>query len=268
MGFKMKETSLEKAKSILPAPFDWCEVPSGKVTLINRGLDKKYLYLKKDEPKSFDVPTFYMAKYPITNAQYQIFVMGEGYKNKAYWTEEGWNWKGERVIPNDDLDADFLLPNCPRVNVSWYEAVAFCRWFSAVTNENIMLPSHQQWQRAAQGNDGRLFAWGNNFDGTKCNYATKPYHNNCTSDVTKYSGLGDSPFAVVDMTGNVWEWCRTSYSTGEESLVGDDIRVLCGGSWGDWHPSSLQCSTHCGGIPNDGLDDRGFRCVLSKASHV
>ena len=124
------------AKDILPAPFAWIEIPG-----------KNYA----------------LAKYPLTNAQYAPFIKAGGYKNKQWWTEAGWQTcqKEKWIEPRYWQDKDFNGADQPVVGVSWYEAVAYCLWLSEQTGQKIMLPTEEQWQYAAQGDDGREYPWGN-----------------------------------------------------------------------------------------------------------
>jgi formylglycine-generating enzyme required for sulfatase activity len=229
---------------ILPPPFEWVEIPAGRVTLEAGG------YVPEGG-QTFDMPAFAIAKYPVTNAQYAKFVEAGGYNQRRWWTEAGWEAK-ERGI--DDVDgifvptgnawtqprypdfyADLSGTDYPVIFISWYEAAAFCLWLSEVASERISLPTDQQWQRAAQGDDGRVYPWGNEWDGKRCNNTPfgQKWINRRTSTVTQYAGKdkGDSPFGLVDMAGNVYEWCSTAYKTGSNDLQGNDDRIMRGGAW-------------------------------------
>ncbi|MDX2078679.1 MAG: SUMF1/EgtB/PvdO family nonheme iron enzyme [bacterium] len=241
--------------TILPPPFAWITIPAGQVTLKKHKYD--YDYIKADT--TFTVPTFQIAKYPITNAQYAKFIEAGGYNDKQWWTEAGWtarseNWQetydpdgpGGHVGGRVKTDIAWTEPSewtpsswnkeirhddQPVCGVSWYEAIAFCRWLTHATGEAVTLPTDQQWQRAAGGDDGRLFPWGNEWDATRCaNSIGTRTHNR--SLVYHYEGVGDSPFGVVDMVGNVEEWCLTAFKTGANDLEGDASRVIRGGSKG------------------------------------
>ncbi len=226
---RRKTQTLPRVEDILPPPFEWCEIPAGKVTLEKGG------YL--EEPTTFDVPAFAIAKYPITNAQFAKFVEAGGYGERRWWTDAGWhqkewdNWTEPRFWRKKEWNG----VEYPVVGVSWYEAVAFSQWLNEAAGAHsraplqITLPTEQQWQRAAQGDDGRAFPWGDEFDKAKCN--TSKSNIEQTTPVTKYP-QGASPYGVMDMSGNVWEWCLTAYKTGATALDGADRRCLRGGSWG------------------------------------
>jgi formylglycine-generating enzyme required for sulfatase activity len=213
--------------AILPLPFEWCYIPAGKVTI-------EYGEWKNDQynvtsRKDFEVAAFHMAKYPITNAQFEVFVTAkDGYRDARWWdySDEAKAWRAKNVQAQEST---FDGGHCPRTDVSWYEAVAFCQWLDAqVSGSGITLPTDQQWQRAAQGDAGRVYPWGNEFDKSRCN--TDESGIGRTTPVTHYPN-GASPFKVMDMAGNVWELCRTTWKDGSIELIGSGNRVRRGGSW-------------------------------------
>lgn len=255
--------SLPRSKSVelMPPPFEWIEIPAGKVTLINDWDDDPKVYLKKDQPQTFDVPAFAIAKYPITNDQYSLFVNAGGYRDSRWWTGHGWeirqqeNWLQPRYWKNTNFNG----ATQPVVGVSWYETIAFCKWFSDVSGEAILLPTEQQRQRAVQGDDGRQYPWGNDFDLARCNTFESKIGR--TTTVTQYAGKGDSPFGVTDMAGNVWEWCLTEYESGDSDIEGSGVRVMRGGSWFN-PPMHARADYRIWPDPNLWASIRGFRVVL------
>ncbi len=211
---------------LMPKPFDWIEIPAGKITLGGiEGANGGYI----TKATSFDIDAFAIAKYPLTNAQYKKFIKADGYNQPKWWTKEGWQVRKMKdwIVPHYWTDEKWNKPNYPLVGVSWYEAIAFCLWLSEVCNETIILPTDQQWQRAAQGDTEWIYPYGTQFDKTRCNFTNKG-----TTEVTSYEGKpkGDSPFGVVDMSGNIWEWCLTKYEMNNNHFDGEDVRVLRGGS--------------------------------------
>jgi formylglycine-generating enzyme required for sulfatase activity len=219
-------TSLE----VMPKPFAWVDIPAGKVTLTEGG------YVPKGG-QTFDLLAFSIAKYPVTNAQFAGFIGAGGYNDKGrkWWTAGGLQAKDKEnwMQPRYWDDAKWNQPDHPVVGVSWYEAVAFCAWLREVTGENINLPTDQQWQRAAQGDDGRDYPWGQNWISGRCNNSVSPEESSQTTLVTYFEGKdeGDSLFGVSDMAGNVWEWCVTDFNSGSSKLDRTVERVLRGGSW-------------------------------------
>jgi formylglycine-generating enzyme required for sulfatase activity len=239
---------------LLPQPFEWVHIPAGKVLLTPDDIDKEKSYLK--EATIFDIPAFSIAKYPVTNAQYEVFITHpDGYKNPKWWeySDEAKEWRAGRQEMNP---SKFDGYNCPRESVSWYDSVAFCLWLSAITGENITLPTEQQWQRAAVGDTKNIYPWGNKIDKTYANYGGSIGR---TTPVTQYS-KGASPFGVMDMGGNVWQWCLTVYKSGDISLTGDGGRVVRGGSWSfDSEYTFISCRN--GYAPDISFDDFGFFVV-------
>lgn len=220
--------------ALLPAPFAWVEVPAGTVTLINTWDDDPQSWLKRDQPRNFLISSFIIAKYPITNAQYGKFIQAGGYREARWWTQVGWatlrreKWSEPVVWGSKTLNRAAH----PVVGISWYEATAFCNWLSHASGESIVLPSEYYWQRAAQGNDRRIFPWGNRWDGSLCNNNVPPFGSTQTTPVTEFEGRGCSPFGVADVAGNCWEWCSSLYTV-KDTGFGDDTgyRVLRGGAY-------------------------------------
>jgi formylglycine-generating enzyme required for sulfatase activity len=275
VGTQRAVSSVSKPRviDILPKPFAWCEIPAGKVTLEEGG------YIPKGG-QTFDVPAFAIAKYPVTNAQYAKFIKAGGYQEKRWWTDEGWEALTQGIAwdsssssfkptgkvwtePRYWTDKNFNGAEQPIVGISWYEAVAFCTWLRELSGENVTLSTEQQWQRAAQGDDGRDYPWGNTFDKTCCNSNVDQSGIGKTTPVRQYEGKGDSPFKVVDMSGNVFEWCLTDYKSGSHLVDGTDVRVLRGGSWDFSDAAFFRCDSRNRGDPLNGYDDFGFRVSRS-----
>jgi formylglycine-generating enzyme required for sulfatase activity len=257
---KRLTTSLD----LMPQPFAWIDIPAGKVTLkTEKGWAKNYI--PEGKSQTFDVPAFAIAKYPTTNAQFAKFIEAGGYNQQKWWTEAGWQTKEEQkwTEPRYWQDSQRNQPDHPVVGVSWYEAIAFCLWLSEATGEKVMLPTEQQWQRAAQGDDNRSYPWGKDWDGARCNNSVKPNSSQSTTPVTQYEGKGDSPFKVVDMSGNIWEWCLTVYESGSIDMNRTDERVLRGGSWLNVESDGFRAVYRYWLVPVYGDSDRGFRPARS-----
>ncbi len=240
-----------RAIDLLPPPFEWIEIPAGRVEI-------------EDGREVFDVPAFIIAKYPITNRQYAKFIEAGGYRVEKWWTAAGWqareknSWTGPRYWRDNKWNrADY-----PVVGTSWYEAVAFCQWLSETTDEKVILPTEPQWQRAAQGDDSRAYPWGNEIPNEQlCNWNNNIGH---TTPVTQYP-MGVSPYGVLDMSGNVWEWCLTIYGSSSIHLDGTGARVLRGGSWSDDGTFSFRAAYHnTSGDLSVRTNDLGFRIARSR----
>jgi formylglycine-generating enzyme required for sulfatase activity len=223
---------------ILPEPFEWCAVPAGPF-LMGSDPAKDPTAQDNEQPQvTIELPAFYIAKYPVTNAQYGRFIEAGGYENAEWWTDTGWqvrqkqNWQQPRYWQNKKWNGE----RQPVVGVSWYEAYAFGRWLSEAARLPIMLPDEVQWEKAARGPDGRIYPWGNEPPTEdRCNFGK---HVGRTTPVTQYPH-GASPYGALDMSGNVWEWCLTkwgwAYSDGRATMdntpEGSGSRVLRGGAF-------------------------------------
>ena len=187
-----------------------------------------------------DLPDYWIGKTPVTNAQFRPFIEGDGYRNKRYWTEAGWKWREEGKILRPDYwdNAKWNSDLFPVVGISWFEAVAYCRWLSAQTGQAFRLPSEAEWEKAARGPGGFIWPWGNDWQADRCN--SKEAGKQATTPVDAYP-QGASPYGVLDMSGNVREWCATvwrqkyPYTLANEwqnaYLEPDKSRMLRGGAW-------------------------------------
>ncbi|MEM9954523.1 MAG: SUMF1/EgtB/PvdO family nonheme iron enzyme [Chloroflexota bacterium] len=234
--------------------FDWIEISGGRGMLKTSEAD--IMLQIPNEP-------YRIAKYPVTNAQFAQFMKADGYCSKNWWTQQGWQQQKKNgwEEPRYWQDSKWNSSQQPVVGVSWYEAVAFCHWLSEVTGKTMRLPTESQWQYAAQSDDGRAYPWGNDWDCARCNNSVKPCSSNITTPITRYADSGSSPFDVVDMIGNVWEWCQTDYDTHTNDMHNKDttFRVLRGGSWLDTDVSWLRCDIRGKLYPHDRSTIAGFR---------
>jgi hypothetical protein len=207
--------------AVLPTPFEWCQIPAGRVEI---------------EGQSFDVQPLFMAKYPITFEQFQVFVDDpQGFRSADWWQGLAAG-ADHRKVPGEQHFTH--ARNLPRERVSWYDAVAFCRWLSARTGYDMRLPTEWEWQWAAQGPDGRAYPWGPEYIQGYANINEERsgvkggVYLERTTPVDSYP-KGASPYDVLDMSGNVWEWCLNEYENPKNvDLGGDAARVVRGGSWG------------------------------------
>jgi formylglycine-generating enzyme required for sulfatase activity len=173
---------------------------------------------------------YYIDIYPTSNADYSRFVAASEHSAPPHWP------KGE--CPDGLLDH-------PVVNVTWYDATAYADWAGK------LLPSSQQWEKAARGTDGKTYPWGDQPTPAKCN--VREGRIGCTTPVDRYHS-GVSPFDVYDMCGNTWEWCESESSPGRFELKGSAFTS----PFARANPSAFNDAS---GDMSD--DDTGFRCVLS-----
>ncbi len=203
---------------------EWCAVPEGRLSIELKN-DKGIL-----EPYNQTLERFFISKYPVTNAQYRVFVQDpEGYMDPRWWdyNSDAREWHKRYKQPRAPRFDGALHP---RENINWYEAMAFSRWLAYKLRLRVTLPTVAQWCRAARGDSNHLYAWGDEFQPTRCN--TSESYLRQTSDVTCYPH-GASPYGVVDLCGNVWEWCLDSRGHAlDPALNGKDVlRAVLGGSF-------------------------------------
>lgn len=253
---------------------DWVKIPETDV----QGR-RDFLYGEKGERRH--QPTFWMARYPVTYAQFQAFVDAEDGLRNGRW------WQGLARTDNNDLaEQAFKFWNHPRENVTWYQAMAFCRWLSEQARHNpsllppeaqdgiwrITLPTEWQWEKAARGHDGRTYPWGNEYISGYANVdetekGVGPHKLGQTSAVGLYP-QGKSPYGILDLSGNVWEWCLNEYNNPERfQEEGSNIRTVRGGSW-YWNADYAKASARDGNYPRLRLNYFGFRVVVFPISRA
>ncbi len=196
--------------------------------------------------KPVAIAAFALARYPVTNAQYALFIEAGGYNPDAPWWDtagRAWLHPDQRTQPSRWNDARFgyARPNHPVVGVTWYEATAFCCWLTQYLNDGYTyrLPSEAEWEYAARGLARRLYAWGEaEPDGERANF------DNIYTGTTAVGCFtnGATPEGILDLAGNVWEWTRSVYrpypydpGDGREDAAdpAQECFTLRGGGWCD-----------------------------------
>jgi formylglycine-generating enzyme required for sulfatase activity len=193
---------------------------------------------------------YFIDKYEVSNAEYKKFVDATGHVKPRYWEDERFN-----------------QPNQPVVGVSWFDAMAYSRW------KGRRLPTEAEWEKAARGNDGRLYPWGEQWSKGKKLYFVNVYGMEDRYEFTapvNYYATGASPFGALNMVGNVWEWCldwydkeyyRISPELDPEGPEAKPMKVLRGGSWVN-DIDGVQVTQRARNFPETQNKIYGFRTVL------
>ena len=200
---------------------------------------------------------YQIGRYPVTVEEYGKFVEDEGYSNERWWKAGGFAGTKEP----QGWDQEVQHPNRPVVNVSWYEAAAYCAW------AGVRLPTEAEWERAARGTTGRKYPWGNEEPDTeRANYSEGSVDH--ATPVGLYP-RGAKPEGIDDLAGNVWEWVADWYGEGYYAKSPSknpngpqpgERRVLRGGGWYSY-PRGLRAAYRVWNLPVPRYDLVGFRCV-------
>jgi formylglycine-generating enzyme required for sulfatase activity len=218
----------------------WREVPAGEFIM---GSDEQ----TDNRTRTVGLDRFAIAKFPVTYVQYKLFLDApDGFPNPEWW--RGLHGQGKAQHKAGAGDQKWKYPNHPAENVSWYDAVAFSRWLTAKlqagqlpsasgedfgVRAEITLPTEEQWEKAARGTEGRVYPWGDDYNVGYANLDESKVAGGTFLRQTTAVGLypqGASPYGVLDMSGNVWEWCLNEYIGQAVNIQSNSRRVVRGGS--------------------------------------
>lgn len=225
--------------------------------------------------KLFSVKPFFIARYPITYCQFQAFL-----EDKEGWNRDEW-WNGipEKFKKQKMREQRFKYSTHPRDNVNWYQAVAFTRWLAAKLPDNgypegvsalgtdsedtwtIRLPTEWEWQQAATlGNPENVYPWGAKWSELKANTHETGLHRTVAVGMYPY---GASPAGVLDMGGNIREWCLNEYRQIDQvALDSTHARSLRGASYDCVKDFSRSVARHSDD-PDEQPSDDGIRVVFA-----
>jgi formylglycine-generating enzyme required for sulfatase activity len=236
-------------------------IPAGEFQMGSMNTDDGADYDEMPQHTVF-LDAFWIDQTVVTNAMYAAFLnqMGNQESGNATWLDAG--------------DSDVLMlkregvwhslegaENLPAVEITWFGAQAYCQWAGK------RLPTEAEWEKAARGSDHRIYPWGDVIDCEKAQFA------NCGDGLLPVDSNpeGASPFGVLGLSGNVWEWVADWYAddyyflSTKENPPGPaegQGRVLRGGSWEyDW--KHLRAANRRNNGPAASMHDYGFRCAVT-----
>ncbi|HJQ27403.1 MAG TPA: SUMF1/EgtB/PvdO family nonheme iron enzyme [Blastocatellia bacterium] len=280
----------------------WVTIPAGRYW---RGSSAAVAQADEQPDGWIEISEFRVQRWPVTVAEYRLFVeLGEGYANARWWDDEGWRWLKTQPNKSGPVNWEWQLErasNTPVVGISWWEAQAYCRWFSKADNGlpigwSIRLPTEAEWEKAARGGEfladsvanedpRREYPWIGPFDERSVNSSEGEWLASVTP-VGCYP-KGNGPYGTWDQAGNVWEWCADWYhpwayqqSGALDPVVNDPTNVPKVPFFSRQHNRThlVHCKVIKGGSYNTDanfarvscrkrlepvrrLDDQGFRCV-------
>ena len=243
------------------------EIPAGPFTMGSSSQDGQALADERPQ-HTLTPPGYFIGKLEVTVVQFAAFVEDAGYQANS------------RSLQGP--------ANHPVRYVSWNDAIAYCAWLTGKLRGwtrtpsglarrlrgddggarwQVTLPSEAEWEKAARGTDGRIYPWGNRPDPSRANYTSA----GGPRPVGSYPA-GASPYEILDMAGNVWEWTRSVYADypyrsddGREDQSAYGRRVLRGGAFGDAE-RGVRAAGRGRGDPDDRGNRIGFRVVVSPFS--
>jgi iron(II)-dependent oxidoreductase len=264
-----------------PAAEEMVQIPGGSFVM---GTDDRSLALDNERgAHEVETPGFYIDKVPVTNRAYLEFVEDGGYERPELWCREGFEWIKEQRIstpkrwyqkePHDWWTQRFgydepLTMGAPVVHVCWYEADAFARWAGK------RLPTEAEWEKAAswdpEEGTKRLYPWGAEPPAPGDARANLDQLAFGTTEVGAYPA-GASPYGVLDLVGNVWEWTASDftaypgfepfpYREYSEVFLDRGYPVLRGGSWAT-RPVAIRNTFRNWDFPIRRQLFVGFRCA-------
>ena len=249
----------QKSSKELMSPRAMALIPGGTFIMgSNKGPDDE-----KPEHTIF-IKAFLLDILPVSNADFARFLNHQGLQNRRgeiFYDHQDGDARIHQI--NSQWQADIPYESHPVNEVTWVGARDYCAWL------NKRLPTEAEWEKAARGIDGRKYPWGNTAPNVKLALYGAPY--NASAPVDAFPD-GASPYGILDMAGNQWEWVSSSYQPypykeddGRENQNAGPIRSTRGGG----HDSNAEeiSSTHRGRFlsrnPKAGHHNIGFRCACT-----
>lgn len=255
-----KKLAIERAK--LPAHDEMVKVPAGPFLM---GSDKKVdrnAYSAELPQRTIHLDAYEIDKFEVTTVQYLKYILAKDLPPLIDWQYDGGNFQE-------------TMANHPVMHVSWADAAAYCAWAGK------RLPTEAEWEKAARGDDGRIYPWGNEMAGlSRANFGrtglSGPVRDRPERlllyppiiSVDKYDNAA-SPYGTLQMAGNVAEWVADWYDKEYYKTAPDKNpkgpekgtqKSFRGGGWIDSTPS-VRTAQRNGTDPNTKMNWMGFRCA-------
>jgi serine/threonine protein kinase len=250
-------------------------VPEGEF-LMGSAESDSHAYDNEKPQNAVYLSGYWIDRTEVTNRMFRLFVEATQYRTDAENGDGGWVFKlGSGIwekVPGavwhdpagDGSGIDGLL-EYPVVQVSWNDAQAYCRWAGR------RLPTEAEWEKGARSDDGRAYPWGN--EAPDCQLANYwKGENGCARQASAVGSYpsGSSPYGLMDMAGNVWEWVEDWFSESYYSIspyqnphgpASGEYKAMRGGTW--WgNVRELRVVFRHGSEINERSAGLGFRCVL------
>ena len=213
--------------------------------------------VKNETQHQVRLSSFYMSKYEVTVAEFRRFVVASGYKTDGDW----------RCVVIGEVRPK-RENNHPVLNVSWNDAVAYCKWLSTKTGKRFRLPTEAEWEYACRAGSSTPFNTGENLTNNQANYGL---YREKTVAVNSFS---PNAWGLYNMHGNAWEWCSDWFSEtyydeckAEGTVINPagpasgSQRVQRGGGW-EYDAENCRSAYRSSRVPDDRDIDYGFRLVF------
>ncbi|MGD9727213.1 MAG: formylglycine-generating enzyme family protein [Nitrospiraceae bacterium] len=197
-----------------------------------------------------ELDAFYIDKYEITVSRYARFLHARRPEQPFLWAQAARRGQGRK----------------PVIGVDWFDAKEYCEWIGR------RLPTEAEWERAARGDDQRIYPWGNEPPtGLHVVAGLKKWTGYDTLGVVGSHPQGGSSYGVEDLAGNVWEWIADRYdeqyyreSPGHnpQGPTRGPLRVLRGGAWNN-NAATIRSANRAAYAPSARRNDAGFRCAMN-----
>lgn len=232
-------------------------IPEGRFLMGSPETEKNRFENEKQHEVIIEKP-FYMGQFAVTFAEYDLFC-------EYTIVKKSFLFNTSKTKPNDK---SWGRGQRPVINVTWFDAVAYCEWLSEQTGQRYVLPTEAQWEYVCRAGTQTPFSCGETISTDLANFNGDYVYGNGSKGEYRQQTLPvgsfpANPWGLYDMHGNVWEWTCSEYSDydGSENQCFNKFNaqnVLCGGSWNS-NPSWLRSAVRGDSAPDNRIINLGFR---------